>query len=357
MQSPDSTSSNYNFQKIVDIIIRLGALFLLLRWCFDILQPFLLILIWAVVITIAIHPAYQLFTKLFRGRKILAAAVLILLFLSFLIVPLILISQSLYDGIKHLQELYTSGLPLIPPPGEGTSKWPSFAKPVIDFWSLASSNLQAAAMKYPEQIKTGGAWLLAALAGFGKGIFQFFVSLIIAGVLLLYYDKISFFSKKISIRLAGKMGENFAPIAIATIKTVFKGVLGVAVIQSAIAGVGFFVAGVPFAGLWTILCLILAIVQIGIWPICIPVSIYMFSVLHTAPAVILAIWLGISLIADNILRPFLLGRGSQAPVLVIFLGTVGGFIYNGFIGLFLGAVVLTIGYNLFISWVNNEAEN
>ncbi len=357
MQSPDSTSSKYNFEKIVDIIIRLGALFFLLNWCYDIIKPFVLILIWAIVITIAIYPAFKLLVKLFGGRKTLAAVVLILLFLSFLIVPLILISESLYEGIKHLQELYASGQPLIPPPTDATTKWPAFAKPIIDFWSLASSNLQAAVMKYPEQIKTGGTWLLASMAGFGKGIFQFFASLIISGVLLLYYDNISFFSKKISIKLAGKKGEDFAPIAIATIKNVFKGVLGVAVAQSAFASIGFFVAGVPFAGLWTILCLILAIVQIGIWPICIPVIIYMFSVLHTTAAVTLAIWLGIALLLDNILRPILLGRGSQAPILVIFLGTVGGFIYDGFIGLFLGAVILTIGYNLFIAWVNKETEN
>lgn len=357
MESPDSTASNYNFEKIVDIIIRLGALFLLLSWCVEILRPFLLILIWAIVITIAIYPAYRLFVKLFGGRKTLSAVVLIVLFLSFLIVPFILISESLYEGIKHLQELYSSGRPLIPPPTEGTTKWPSFAKPIIDFWSLASSNLQAAVMKYPEQVKAGGAWLLLLLAGFGKGIFQFLASLIISGVLLLYYDNIALFSKKIFIKLAGKTGEDFAPIAVATIKNVFKGVLGVAVIQSAFAGIGFFIAGVPFAGLWTILCLILAIVQIGIWPICIPVTIYMFSVLHTTPAVILAIWLGIALLLDNILRPILLGRGSQTPVLVIFIGTVGGFIYSGFLGLFLGAVVLTIGYNLFITWVNKEIEN
>jgi predicted PurR-regulated permease PerM len=354
MEPSNSTAPNYNFEKIVDTIIRLGALILLLWWCIDIIKPFLLILIWAAVITIAIYPAFTFFVKLFRGKKILASVVLIVLFLSFLIVPLMLLSESLYSGIRHIHNLYITGNPLIPPPGESTANWPPIAKPIIDFWALASQNLHAAVMKYPDQMKTVGTWLLAAMAGFGKGILQFIASLIIAGVLLLYYDRISLYSKKIFVKLAGKDGEYFAPIAVATINKVFKGVLGVAVIQAAMAGIGFFVAGVPFPGLWTILCLILAIVQIGIWPIAIPVIIYMFSVLTTGPAIALAIWLGIALTIDNVLRPILLGMGAPAPMLVIFMGTIGGFIYNGFLGLFLGAVILTIGYKLFMRWVDKE---
>jgi predicted PurR-regulated permease PerM len=127
-----------------------------------------------------------------------------------------------------------------------------------------------------------------------------------------------------------------------------KGILGVAIIQTTMAALGFFIAGVPFAGLWTILCLILAIIQIGVGSIAIPVVIYMFSVSDTTTAIILAIWLGITLLADNILKPILLGRNAPAPMLVIFLGSIGGFIYNGFIGLFLGAIVLTIEYKLFL---------
>lgn len=354
MEPSNSISSNNNFEKIVDIIIRLGALALLLWWCIDIVKPFLLILVWAGVISIAIYPAFTFLVRLFRGKKILASVLLITLFLSFIIVPFIFLSESLYSGIRYIQQLYIAGKPLIPPPGPNTANWPSFAKPIINFWALASENLQAAIMKYPEQMKTGGAWLLAALAGFGKGIFQFIASLIIAGVLLLYYGRISLFAKKIFVKLAGKDGEHFAPVAVATINSVFKGVLGVAVIQAAMAGVGFFIAGVPFPGLWTIVCLVLAIIQIGIWPVAIPVIIYMFSILSTGPAIVLAIWLTAALSIDNVLRPILLGRGAPAPMLVIFMGTIGGFIYNGFLGLFLGAVVLTVGYKLFIRWVDKE---
>jgi predicted PurR-regulated permease PerM len=119
----------------------------------------------------------------------------------------------------------------------------------------------------------------------------------------------------------------------------------------------FLLPGVPFAGLWTILCLILSIIQVGVGPIAIPVVIYMFSVSDTTTALILAIWLGITLLTDNVLKPILLGRNAPALMLVIFSGAIGGFIYNGFIGLFLGAIILTIGYKLFMMWLDTETEN
>jgi predicted PurR-regulated permease PerM len=356
MEPTKPNYSYFNFEKLVDTIIRLGVLSMLLMWCFDILRPFVLILIWAIVIAIAIYPVHKLFTKIFRGRKILAVIVLTLLMLSFIIIPSGLIMYSLYEGVNHFRELFNSGEPLIPPPGGSTANWPNIAKPIVDFWQLASDNLQEAIVKYSDQVKEYGTLLLLALAGISKGILSFIVSIIIAGVLLIYSDSSEAVTKKIFGKLVGIHNENFTEIIVRTIRNVVKGILGVAVIQTIMAGIGFFIAGVPFAGLWTILCLILAIVQVGVGPIAIPVAIYMFSVSDTTTAVILAIWLGITLISDNVLKPILLGRNAPAPMLVIFLGAIGGFIYNGFIGLFLGAIILTIGYKLFMIWLDTETE-
>ena len=359
MESSKINSSNYNFEKLVDIIIRLGVLALLIMWCFDILRPFVLILIWAVVIAIAIYPIHKFFEKIFRGRKVLAVIVLTLILLSVIIIPSGLIIYSLYEGVNHFRELFKAGEHLIPPPGGNTANWPVVAKPIVEIWQLASDNLQEAVVKYSDQIKEYGAILLLALAGFTKGILSFIASIIIAGVLLIYADSSAVVTKKIFGKLVGKHSDNFAEITILTIRNVVKGILGVAFIQAAMVGIGFFIAGVPFAGLWTILCLILAIVQVGVGLIAIPVVIYMFSVSDTTTAVILAIWIGITLVSDNVLKPILLGRNAPAPMLVIFLGAIGGFLYNGFIGLFLGAIILTIGYKLFMMWLDteNETEN
>ena len=350
-------SSAFSFEKIVDTIIRLGVLAVLLMWCFDILKPFVLILVWAVVIAIAIYPVHVFFEKIFRGRKILAVIVLTLVMLSFIIIPSGLIIYSLYEGVNHFRDAFNNGEHLIPPPGGTTANWPVITKPIVEIWQLASDNLQDAVVKYSEQIKEYGAILLIALAGFSKGILSFIVSIIIAGVLLVYADSSVVVTHKIFGKLVGKDSENFATITVLTIRNVVKGILGVAFIQTAMIGVGFFIAGVPFAGLWTILCLILAIVQIGVGPIAIPVVIYMFSVSDTTTALILAIWIGITLVSDNVLKPILLGRNAPAPMLVIFLGAIGGFLYNGFIGLFLGAIILTIGYKLFMTWLETETEN
>jgi predicted PurR-regulated permease PerM len=356
MEPSKMNSSTFNFEKIVDTIIRLGVLSLLLMWCFDILKPFVLILIWAIVIAIVVYPVHKFFVKIFRGKRILAVIVLTLLLLSIIIIPSGLIVYSLYEGINHFRELFNAGEPLIPAPGGTTANWPTITKPIVEIWQLASDNLQEAVVKYSDQIQEYGTILLIALAGISKGILSFIVSIIIAGVLLIYADSSAIVTEKIFTKLVGKNSDNFASITVLTIRNVVKGILGVAVIQTAMAGLGFFIAGVPFAGLWTILCLILAIVQLGIGLIAIPVAIYMFSVSDTTTAVILAIWLGITLLADNVLKPILLGRNAPAPMLVIFLGAIGGFLYNGFIGLFLGAIILTIGYKLFMMWLDSEAE-
>ena len=217
---------------------------------------------------------------------------------------------------------------------------------------MASHNLQATTIKYQNEFKVVGGWLIRAFAGFGTGIAQFVASLILSGVLLVYTDSISMSMRKLFIKLAGEKGDDFTHTTILTVRNVFKGVLGVAFIQAFLAGIGFFIAGVPYPGFWTMICLILAIVQIGVGPVAIPISIYMFSVTDTFTATLLALWMIPVTLSDNILRPILMGRGAPVPMLVIFLGSIGGFIYQGFVGLFLGAIILSLGYKLIISWLD-----
>jgi predicted PurR-regulated permease PerM len=348
----ESPNQNLRFEKLVDTIVRLAVLFFLIGWCFTILRPFVLVLIWSAVIAVAISPLHIIFTKMFRNRKALAAVVLTILMLSVLIIPSWLVTQSVFEEVSHLRELNKDGQLVIPPPGENTANWPVITKPVLDIWKLASENLQEAALKYSDHLKLAGAWVLSAVAGIGMGVLQFVISIIIAGVLLAYSGPIADAVTKVFTKLSGDHGGHFVDTAVTTIRSVVKGILGVAVIQAAMAGLGFFIAGVPYAGVWTVACLFFAIIQVGSGPIAIPVAIYMFSVSDTLTAVLLAIWLGITLVSDNILKPLLLGRGAPAPMLVVFLGSIGGFITSGFIGLFLGAVILTIGYKLFMVWLN-----
>lgn len=356
-QDSPSEAKEHNFEKITDIIIRLGVLAIILFWCFSILQPFILMLIWAVVIAIAMYPVYKSFVKLMKGRKKIPVFFLTLLLLSVIIIPSMLVTESLYEGVSYLTQTYQEGKPLIPPPGETTANWPKFASPIIDFWKHASDNLQETVVEYSDQVTVAGSWLLTALTGIGKGIIQFNISIIIAGFILAYSEDLKLVSKKVFQKLAGDHGDHFSSITVKTIQNVVKGFLGVAIIQAAMSGLGFFIADVPFAGLWTIICLVLAIIQIGVGPVLIPVAIYMFSVSDTTSAVLLSIWFFIILISDNILKPILLGKNAPVPMMVVFLGAIGGFIVSGFLGLFLGAVILTIGYKLFLAWLASENQS
>jgi predicted PurR-regulated permease PerM len=243
---------------------------------------------------------------------------------------------------------------VIPPPGENLKSWPALTKPIVDLWQLASENLQAAAMKFAPQLKTVGTFVLAQLAATGVGVVQFLISIIIAGVFLGYAKESGSTMTSLFVRLAGKQGESFAETTELTIRNVVKGVLGVAVIQSLLAGIGFFIAGVPAAGLWTLFCLILALIQVGVAPVSVLVIIYMWATADTLTAALLTGWLGFVSISDNILKPILLGKGAPVPMLVVLLGSLGGFVVSGFLGLFLGPVLLALGYRLFEVWMGSE---
>ena len=173
----------------------------------------------------------------------------------------------------------------------------------------------------------------------------------IAGVLLVYSAQGHQLAYGISRRLVGERGDDFADLAGATIRSVARGVLGVAVIQALLAGLGFIAAGVPGAGIWAMLCLVSAVVQVGVGPIVIPVIIYVFATGDTITAVIFLVWNSMIMVLDNFLKPLLLGRGVDVPMIVIFLGAIGGMLLSGIVGLFIGAIILALGYKIFQAWL------
>jgi predicted PurR-regulated permease PerM len=350
MDNSNNTNSSNYLSRAIEITIRLGVLAFIFGWCFEIVAPFLSPVLWGLIIAVTVYPLFNSIKKKLGGRGTLTATLLTLTFLCLLLIPTFFLGDSLFDGIQKLKSLYQSGH-LIPPPDESIKSWPAIAKPVADLWILASNNLQDAMMKYEPQVKKAASLVFSFLTGTGLGILQFLLSIIIAGVFLNYAQAGGNTIHKIFIRLAGNKGEHFAHLSEITIRNVVKGILGVAIIQTLMAGLGFFIAGVPAAGLWTLFCLILAIVQIGVGPVALGVVIYMFATADILTASLLAAWTLVVMLSDNILKPILLGRGAPVPMLVVFLGSVGGFIASGFIGLFLGPVILSLGYKLFLSWL------
>jgi len=186
----------------------------------------------------------------------------------------------------------------------------------------------------------------------GMGLVMFVVSIVIAGALLPNGERAATLIRKAAFLIAGDRGPGLAELAASSVQSVTRGVLGVALIQSLLAGLGMLVVGVPAAGLWTLLILILAVMQLPSMLVLIPVIIYVFSTSSTVVAVLFMIWAVVIGLSDNVLKPLLMGQGSSVPMLVLFMGSLGGFMVSGILGLFVGAVVLSLGYTVFMAWID-----
>ena len=342
--------------KVTEIVIRLAVLALLLIWCFRIIQPFLIPVVWGMIIAVAIHPLYRRLATLMGGRHKLAATLITLLFLVLLMGPALMLTQLLVENVATLAQHVHAEHITIPMPPENVKEWPVIGEPVTKLWSLAATNLTEALSLVQPQLKAFGVWLVGIAASAGIGLVMFVFSVIIAGAMLAHSAGSHRVVHGISRRLLGDgKGDEMADLAEKTIRSVTRGVLGVAVIQALLAGIGFAVAGVPGAGIWALLCLISATVQLGVGPIVIPVVIYVFMTGDPLTAGLFLVWNAIVLLLDNVLKPLLLGRGVDVPMLVIFLGSIGGMLLMGIVGLFIGAVVLALGYKLMQGWLRNEA--
>jgi predicted PurR-regulated permease PerM len=342
--------------RALEATIHIGLVVLLLYWCFKIGQPFIETIVWGILIAVAIHPGYDRLKSALGGRGRLTATLITLFALIVMLVPTYLLSDSLINAVQEYSASIHKGTLSVPPPPESVRSWPFIGEPLHTFWSLASNNLVAALSKITPQLKKFGIPLLSTAAGAGVGILKFVVSIIIAGVLLANAVGGGRAARAIATRLTGKQGTKVVELAVATVRSVTLGILGVALIQTILAGLGFLAAGVPGAGLWALLVLILAVVQLPTILILGPIIVYVFATSSTVIAVVFAIWSLLVGMSDAFLKPLLMGRGVDVPMLVIFIGAIGGFMTSGIIGLFVGAIILALGYKLFLLWLNEEAQ-
>jgi len=264
--------------------------------------------------------------------------------------------ESMVGGILEFGNDMHEGTFQIPPANLAVKDWPVIGEPLFAAWNMAATNLDAAIMTYQPQLEAFGKSLIESVVGIGSGILSFAFSIIISGVLLAYGKEGESFSRKLFVRALGEPGEQIVQISEVTIKNVTKGILGVALIQSLLVGIGLLLSGVPYAGLWTMIVLILAVVQLPASLVTIPAIIYLFTVSSPLGAILWTIYLFAAGALDNVLKPILLGKGAPVPMMVIFLGSIGGFITSGFIGLFLGAIILSLGYKLLESWIDHQPE-
>jgi len=357
-KQPELNTEQVFNRRIIDITIKLGAVAIIILWCFAIVRPFILITIWAGILAVALYPLHAKLSSILKGNKKVASIVIALVGISLIAVPSINLSASAIDSAQHVYTGIEEGTLKIPAANESIKEWPVVGEKLYTLWQDASKDIQKVASQYPEQIKSFSSGLLSAVAGIGGGIFQFIVSLIIAVVFITKSESLHQGVSKMARRLMNENGDRTINTTIATIRSVATGVLGVAVIQSLLSGVGLMIADIPAAGLWAIAVLVLAIAQLPPILILGPIAAYYFSVADTTPAVAFLIFSILVSASDAFLKPLFLGRGMNIPMLVILLGAIGGMLLSGIIGLFTGAVILALGYELMIDWLgqNDESE-
>ena len=341
--------------RAVEVSIQVGLVILLVAACLLVLSPFLPLLAWGIIIAIAVYPGHVRLKKFLGGRNVLASVLSTVVLLAIVIVPVILLSGSIVDGLQSLAAKLRAGPPVLPPLPKSIGTLPLVGAYITKLWDLASKDLPAAFQPFAPQIKAAVPSLLSASAGVGAALLQSILAMLISGALLASSAKAGKVARLLANRLFGDKGPDFEELACSTVRSVTMGIVGVAFIQAFFAAVGFLVAGLPGAGLWAVIFFAAAVLQVGVL-VLIPAVIYMFVIASTTKAAIFLAWCVVIALMDNVLKPLLLGRGVAVPMLVVFLGVIGGFLAMGIIGLFVGAVLLSVGYKLAAAWLQGTPE-
>lgn len=350
MQTEADKSKRF-VNNMMESAIRIGLLFILLVWTYDIIKPFIIPVLWGAILAVALMPITQKLEASLKGRRGLTATVLVLLCIALIITPLVMVSGSLVELVSHLTEVFKNGEIKIPGPTQRVADIPVIGSKLFEIWSLFSTNLEKAVTHFLPEIRVAARAMASVVGSSLSTLLMFIVSLAIAAGFMAHAEASSAALKNVAVRVVGKHGEKWTTLTAATIRSVLLGVVGVALIQAILIGAALFTFDVPAAGLIAIGVLILGIAQLPALIVVLPLIGYMFSTQDTTSATIFSIWVFIAGLSDNFLKPLLMGRGVDIPMPVILFGAIGGMLSAGVIGLFLGAVILAIWYELFLAWL------
>jgi predicted PurR-regulated permease PerM len=334
----------------IEFAIRLAVLGLLLYWSFVLVRPFVTIVIWSTVLTVALYPPFDWLASHLGGRRRLAAFIITIASLLIVIGPATWLVLNLIDSLRTLAERLDWTTIALPRPPQAVKAWPLIGDQIYQLWDLASTNLRAALTKIAPQLKPVGGGLLRIAAGAGISAVQFFVSIIVAGFLFCPAPSMVRGIKTFAGKLALGRAEEFVDLAGATIRVVSRGVIGISALQALLIGIGFVLFGVPAASLLTSAALIFGIIQIGPALVVFPVVIWGWMTMETTTALAFTAYMVPVNLLDNILKPFIMGRGLKTPMLVTLIGVLGGTIAYGISGLFLGPIVLAVIWELLNTW-------
>jgi predicted PurR-regulated permease PerM len=311
------------------------------------------------ILAINLYPLHRSLTAKLGGKNGLSATLIAGISIVLLVGPTAVLMSSLGDSVQQLISDVQSNSLQIPAPRPGVEEWPVVGKKVHALWSQAHADLPALVKSMQPKIGDLAKTALGFVASIGGGLLQFVASLIIAGIIMAFGEGGARSMQAISERFVGpERGGEFTKLSTATIRAVAQGVIGVAFIQAVIVGLVLLVAGIPWAGVLALIVLVLGIAQIPAVIVTLPAIGYLWSSgdYSTAMAAVYTVALLVSGMADNVLKPLMLGRGVDAPMPVILLGALGGMAAAGILGMFVGATLLALGYQIFMSWVANNPD-
>ena len=353
---PDLTSALS--QNRIDRWAGIAFAIILMVGCFAILRHFLSALLWAVILSFSTWPIYRRIERAVGGRQGLAAGLMMVLVSAVLIGPLVLLGVSLAEDVTALIEIVRQLLSQGPPhPPAWVAKLPVVGSSIHDRWhAMAGSGAKLTAELTRHLIPLRD-WALGSAAGLGSGILSLSLSVFVA--FFFYRDGAALAQrlKAVFNRVGGQQAPGLIRIAGDTIKGVVYGVIGTALAQGFLAGMGFWIAGVPGALLLGVLTCVLSLIPLGPPLIWAPAALWLFQNGETGWAVFLALW-GVVVVStvDNVLKPYFISQGSRLPFILVFLGVLGGVMAFGILGVFLGPTLLAIAYALFQKWSAQEQE-
>ncbi len=334
----------------IDVAIRISLLFLIIYLCVVIILPFLSILLWGAILAVTLYPAQQWLAARFGGRGGLASTLIVLIGLSISLGPAITLGAASVESLRGIEDGLADGSLVLPPPPEGVADWPIVGKELAAFWGLAATNLKAALVEVKPQADALGKALLQMSAGASLAVLQFAASLIIAGLLFGPGPSLVDGLRTFEARITSAGSSRFVDLTNATVQNVARGVIGVALLQAFLASIGYLATDYPFGAAITIVVLVLSILNLGpTLPVLLSIG-YGWTFMDTLPAVIFTIYMLPVGLLDNFLRPIIVARGLPVPIAVMFTGVVGGALAGGLLGLFIGPVILAVGYQLLTAW-------
>jgi predicted PurR-regulated permease PerM len=352
--NPDYEPGQDLASRLLDVLIRAGLILAMAMLCYRVFSPFLTLMVWALILAVTIYPLHQFLAGKIGGQQGLAATLLVVVGIVLIVAPTAMLMSSLGDSVHQLINDVQNNSLKIPAPRPGVEDWPVVGKKLHNVWAKAHADLPALVQSLQPKIGELAKTALGFVASIGGGLLQFLAAFIIAGIIMAFGQSGGRGSLAIFERIVGTArGGELTQLSTATIRAVAQGVLGVAFIQAIIVGVALLVAGVPWAGVLSVIVLVLGIAQVPALIVTLPAIGYLWSSgdYSNAAAIGYTVLLVLAGMADNVLKPLMLGRGVDAPMPVILLGALGGMATAGILGMFVGATLLALGYQLFMGWV------